>query len=124
MTGDGRPWPRFGCHANRGADGRRERIEIIIGIIIHLIIAAWLIYDPEALGEYTGAARGHYINKTTPGCMLRAIGCCMVAAPSACLLGGLIDSTGLPLWASMVPAVILGLAGAVGLYTLAVRLFG
>lgn len=98
-------------------------MESIIWLIIYLVIAAWLIYDPEALGGYVGAARGHYISKQTPGCVMRAAGCCMMAAVPARMLGNLLHFAGLPLWASLTSATLVGAAGAIGLYILALRLF-
>ena len=96
----------------------------VIGLIIYLGLAAWLIYDPDALGEYTGWARGHHIDTPTPGYMIRSIGCCMVAYPPAYVLWGLLTGWGLVPWAAIAITATLGLAGAAVLYRLAVRMFG
>lgn len=91
-----------------------ESIPALITGLLYVGLAIYMIIDPEALGQYTGRAGHGHITATTPGCMVRAAGCCMLAIIPGALVAGF----------SVLAGVIVGLMAAVVLYVAAARFFG
>ena len=46
-----------------------------------------MIVEAESVGQATGYVRGGYVDKPTPGCMIRFFGCMMLAVVPGALLG-------------------------------------
>jgi len=82
--------------------------------IVYLAAAVYMIINPDVVGGYSGWAGHSYVNAETPGCMIRAAGCCMLALIPALLVGGL----------SAVLGIVVGLLAAATLYVAAARFFG
>ena len=89
----------------------------IFGIIFgigYLAAAAYMIINPDVVGGYSGWAGHGRVDVETPGCMIRAAGCCMLALIPALLAGGL----------NAVLGIVVGLLAAATLYVAAARFFG
>ncbi len=85
----------------------------IIALVVYVAIAIYLIVEAETVGQATGYVRGGYVDKPTPGCMIRFFGCAMLAVGPGALFAFAVGAW----WAG----VLVGLAAAVGLYVLANR---
>jgi len=81
-------------------------------IVIYIAIGIYLIVEAESVGQFTGFARGHKVTSTTPGCMIRFVGCMILALGPGLIVGGMIAW-----WLG----VLVGLVVAIGAYILAKR---
>ena len=89
------------------------RPQDIIGGLIYLGIAIYMIVEAESVGQITGVVHGSMITSTTPGCMIRFAGCAMLAVFPGAFFAFLVGAW----WAG----VLFGLAAAIGLNLLANR---
>jgi len=83
----------------------------IVVVIIYVGAAIYLIVNPEEIGSYRGWAGHGVVTAPTPGCMIRAVGCCMLAVFPAGFVGA---------W-NVVAGIVIGILVAIGLYMAASR---
>ena len=94
-----------------------SQFPVIFGVIfgiLYLATAVYMIISPDVVGGYSGWAGHGHVDAETPGCMVRAAGCCMLALIPALLVGSLSAALG----------VVVGLVAAATLYVAAARFFG
>jgi len=90
-----------------------EIAEMVVLSLAYLAGAAYMVYDPETLGDLTGYLGRGNITCTSPPGMVRFAGCVLLALP----VGG-------ALWLLWWPVGIVGgLAAAIGLCRLAGRVW-
>lgn len=87
----------------------------LVALLGYVGVALYMIVNPDVVGQAQGRMGRGYVDTATPGCMVRFAGCAMLAVLPGWLAGGV-----LVWWAG----VLVGVAIAVGLYLLAVRLIG
>jgi hypothetical protein len=75
--------------------------------------AVYMILNPEAVGQASGAIGHGYVDKATPGCLVRFAGCAILAVWPGVILGRLTGYW----WIG----VVAGVPVAIGLYLLAGR---
>ena len=88
----------------------------LVTLLGYVGVALYMIVNPDVVGQARGwVGRGGYVDAPTPGCMVRFAGCVMLA-----VFPGVAVGSAMVWWAG----VLVGIAIAVGLYLLAVRLIG
>ena len=86
--------------------GAAEWCEIVVGALLYLGAASYLIYDPETVGAATGFIGHSAVTKTSPPQLVRFAGCAMLALPLGLVTGAIWWPVG----------VVIGLAAASALY--------
>lgn len=97
--------------AAAGLSDAAELAKVILGSVLYLGLALYMIYDAETLGEATGRIGHGSISGPTPSGMVRFAGCAMLALPAGIGAGAL--------WWPL--GVAVGIAVAIVLYRLAGR---
>lgn len=85
-----------------------EVVFTLLVVAAYIGVAIYMILNPEVVGDMRGWVGHGSLTMSTPGCLIRAAGCVMLALLPGGLAGAL---TGL-WWVG----VLVGLAAAVGIY--------